>query len=246
MAITQRHDISHLLSIFILAIPALATSAPPCADLTPQKGELGYQQRGERCEGIFVQDIRSHVRLKSVFVPLDPVTPAAENDLRLALPADTPSSQHQIRVSSLDPRVHYQLDAIVSDKQIFTWPKADVINKLSIEPSDLAPLSWSVSEPAYYVPVSAPSALASTQNSSTTDVHVIIESRIPIQDYAAKLISKKSGLPKRLTASSALPTTQLGFVLPPRDSSGQYTLWLRVRLLGESQPEGHSWTLWLP
>jgi hypothetical protein len=159
---------------------------------------------------------------------------------------NTPAAQYQLRFSSLDPRVHYQLDAFIPDDGVFTWPVAEVVSQIPINLSDLAPLTWSVSEPVYYVPVLFSAAPARLQNSDDKTVSVIIESTVPIQQYAARLVPETGGEAEQLTALSALPATQLEFALPAHNSSGQYTLWLRVRLLGESQPEGQSWTIWLP
>jgi hypothetical protein len=227
-------------------MPALAIGAPPCANLTPQSGELGYQQRGDRCEGIFVQDIRSNVRLKSVLAPLESASSPVEKELQLMLLPDTPPAQYQLRVTSLDPRVHYQLDAFIPDGGVFNWPETDVVSRIPIKLSDLAPLTWSVSEPVYFVPVLFSAATARTQDFDSKAVYVIIESTVPIQQYSARLIYEKSGELKQLTALSVLPATQIELALPSHNSSGYYTLWLRVRLLGESQPEGQSWTFWLP
>lgn len=227
-------------------MPALVVGRPPCDNLSPQEGVLGYQVRGDRCEGMFVQDIRSNLRLKSLMAPSGATSSPGENMLSAVLPSSAPKMQYHLRINSLDPRVHYQLDTLIPDGGVFRWPVGDVVGRVPLDASELVPLSWTTSEPVFYVPVSFPSAAPFAPGIEPKTAIVIIESTVPIQQYVARLKSEVTGVRTDLTAHTVLPTTRLEFALPERDSPGHYTLWLRVRLLGESQPEGQSWALWLP
>ena len=232
----------------VLTVPTITMGAPPCENLHPQSGEFGYKVRGERCEGMFIQDILSNIRLKSLLaIPRDASKPEKDAVVAKLYPG-IPASQYQLRVSSMDPRIHYQLDAFIPEKGEFRWPSTDILTSVvpPISKSILAPLAWNVSEPAYYVPVLFPQTEITLPSSEVENVVVIFESTVPIQQYAARLISDESGRREELTNSTNLPTSRLELAIPRHDQPGFHTLWLRVRLLGESQPEGQSWMLWLP
>lgn len=235
-----------LLGLLLLTGPLSAEDSPPCANLSPQQGELGYQPRGDRCEGMFVRDTRTSVRLKSVLTASAAGLTSKENTLRAALLPDVPEAQYHLRVSSLDPRTHYQLDAIIPESGVFSWPMADVVGRASVDPAKLVPLGWAATEEVVYVPMSLSAAQPPDRTHGSRAVWIIIESTVPIQEFVARLREEPGGGRIELQSPASLPTTQLELAVPPDAPSGHYKLWLRVRLVGESKPEGQSWMLWLP
>lgn len=243
-----RWELSRSIITLLLLVPTVAVGAPPCSDLTPQEGSLGYKLRSDRCEGLFVQDALSNVRLKSLLAISGDLPQSNKDTLSVESYPGIPSTSYQLRVSSLDPRIHYQLDAFMPEQGPFNWSSSEIISRVvpPISPSILAPLVWKSSEPAYYVPVVFPRTDITLPMSGAESVVAIIESTVPIQQYSASLTADEGGQREKLTTGSDLPTSRLELAIPRRDKPGLYTLWLRVRLLGESQPEGQSWVLWLP
>jgi hypothetical protein len=224
--------------LFALLLQAQAALAQlQCEPLLPQKGELAYRPRGEHCEGLFIQNTSSSVRLKAL-VALD-AAPAGEARTLSAVPLAPSSAGFRIRVQSLDPRIHYQLDGVIPASGRFSWSAAEVIDKAALRRADLAPLVWMPSQPPLYVPVSLAAPLRPAK------VRAIFESAVPVEEYVARL-NTEAGAAVELSARSPLPATYLEFDLPARPASGRHTFWLRVRLLGEVAPETRSWSLWLP
>jgi hypothetical protein len=228
--------------LIAISLQAGAALAQPlqCERLQPQKGELAYRLRGEYCEGLFVQDTSSSVRLKALIAA--GTAPSAESrTLRAALLSPSPASGHRVRVQSLDPRIHYQLDAIVPASGAFSWSAAEVIERAAMRRADLAPLAWTTSRPVTYVPVSLGDSAPSSRA-----VRAIFETTVPVEGYVARLTPEQEARPEDLKTRSALPASLLEFDIPARSAPGRYTFWLRVRLLGEAVPEQQSWLLWLP
>ena len=228
-----------LICLAALSVQAVTAIGQPlqCEPLAPQKNALGYRLRGGYCEGLFVQDTSSSVRLKAL-VALSPAASGVAQTMR-AVPL-APSGNYRIRVQSLDSRIHYQLDAIIPASGSFSWP-AELIDRAALRRTDLAPLAWTDSRPSVYVPV----ALGSPLEKPPLAVRAIFESSVPVVSYVARLAAEQGGESRELNSRSALPATYLEFDLPAW-ASGRHTFWLRVRLLGEAEPEVRNWLLWLP
>lgn len=230
-----------VLCLLPAAWPSFALSQTlQCERLLPQKGELAYRLRGDRCEGLFVRDTNSSVRL--VALTASGGKPATAGPmLQTTVLAPATGKAHRMRVQSLNPLVHYQLDAIIPPSGSFSWP-ADLIEKAALRRTDLAPLVWMDTDPLVYLPVTMGTR---TPGNAAPTVRVLFESTVPVERYWATLTNEKDGGAERLYSRSALPASMLEFDLPPR-GAGRYRLWLRVLVLGESKPEAQSWLVWLP
>jgi hypothetical protein len=226
-----------LAALSLQAVAALAQTMQ-CERLSPQKGELAYRLRGAYCEGLFIQDTSSSVRLKGL-VAVYPGTTSGAKTMR-AVPLTPSPAGYRMRVQSLDPGIHYQLDALVPASGGFQWP-TEIVDKAGLQRTQLAPLVWTQSKPAAYVPVS----LDPPPAAQPVMLRAIFESSVPVTDYVASLTAEQGGAGIALTSRSALPATVLEFDLP-RSQPGRHTFWLRVRLLGEAQPESQNWLLALP
>lgn len=233
-----------LLMAVSFAVPSQIAAAPPCADLVSQGGENGYQARGSYCEGLFVEDIRSSVRLRAIVEDFDVSDVAGMPTLHVSVPGQAPSDEYRLEIHSLDPRVNYQLDTLIPANGLFSW-SVEIIESAGIDPSVLRPLAWADTDPVFYVPVSFPHA---TVPSAGTDLEVlaIFESTVPIVQYVAWLSPESGGQRIEPTSTSRLPATQLVLVMPSLPVNGYYKLWLRVLLVGERDPELLSYKLWLP
>jgi len=244
----------HRFGIGLVCITVLSLTAPvsvisQCAEITPQKGELGYQERGNRCEGLYVERTRSALRLKS-FLGNFASDPNAniEGSISVKLPSDVPSDHYHLRVNSLDPRIHYQLDALLEKSGTFSWPISDVLGKADeIDIAMLAPLSWAIgSTTEHYIPVSLSIGNKLTDAYGSNRALVLVESTVPVSRYIARLTPEPDGELVDLTTQLKQPTTLLELPIPEYAKTGFHKLWLRVLMMGESKPEQQSWMIWIP
>jgi hypothetical protein len=141
------HRPATLLSTLIVALAVsgpLVAQGPHCDhDLNPSTtNPLGYRLRGERCEGVYIQDVAA-TALKLVSFT------ESYEDFDASLPRPllvdwTPpaSSPVHLRAQSLRTRLYYRMD---SDRPAgsasFSWP-ADVLAALQLRKPDLGVLAW--------------------------------------------------------------------------------------------------------
>ncbi len=131
-----------LLVGMLVLLPVRATATLDCAKLLeddrhrPAKTSLGYQRRGDRCEGTIEEDHSGSgnlvVRLYAAgpFVP-PPATAGAELHAR-GLPYGAVA---QVTVISVAKK--YRLDAAVHSGKGVAWPIAEVYNRLGVDPATL-------------------------------------------------------------------------------------------------------------
>jgi hypothetical protein len=126
--------------------PALAAQAAHCdADLqAPPTNPLGYRLRGDRCEGIYFQEVGATVlRLVSFTQSYENFDPTIGRPLVLEWTPLTNQELH-VRAQSLKNRVYYRMD---SDRPAgtasFDWP-LDLLQTLRLEKNDLGIVAWTV------------------------------------------------------------------------------------------------------
>ncbi len=105
-------------------------------------GKLGYANRGDRCEGLYLTGYSSAPKVDILgFRKLLPVSSApalGDPQLIWAVPPDAADDPLRITVLSLDPDVNYRLDTRVgTGQQRFTWP-GRILGSLDILQSGLS------------------------------------------------------------------------------------------------------------
>lgn len=219
-----------------------------CTNLKPQSGDLGYMLRDTRCEGLYIEDTRSSVRLKSVigfFFYSD--KDVDKDSIKVALPENAPPYEYHLRVSSYDPQVYYRLDDEFGKDKVYGWPVSEVIIPAGIDKFSLAPLSWSKTNPRHYIPVSFSVSKTDFANYDSNVVLMTIESTVPIQKISARLTSQELDAAVDLSDRAELPSSMIELPVSTEElPAGPYKLWLRVLLMGNDAPEQISWDLWLP
>ena len=107
------------------------------------KGTTTYKMRGDRCEGIFAQQVSSpHVEIRSLVGVLQPFDPKRDSEVTLAWTA--PLGNHsdvRLRVFSFKPAVYYRMDTRVANHDTYRWP-TDVLNSVGLGRADLGLLAW--------------------------------------------------------------------------------------------------------
>jgi len=134
-----------MLLIAAQAASHLAAQPAHCdADLNPgTSNPLRYRLRGERCEGIYIQDVAATVlRLVSFTESYEPFDAGDGRPLVLEWAAP-PSGTIHLRAQSLRHRLYYRMDSIRSERSIsFEWP-LDVVSVLKLQKNELGILAWS-------------------------------------------------------------------------------------------------------
>jgi hypothetical protein len=214
-----------------------------CEPLPALQGDLGYRLRDDRCEGLYVRDIASNVRLIALSSTTIVRAPGP-GKLVVSVPSHVPGGRYRVRVQSLDPQVNYQLDSWLSN-HTFQWPDT-IVAGAPIAREKLGALAWRAEDTELYVPASTPTAPPVPRKGKPPVAVAFVESTVPIEGFTARL-NAESGPPQvPLSSESALPSRLLELSIPAGLKSGVYELWVRVRLFGESTPESHSWRVWLP
>lgn len=226
------------------AVAQPAPEAPSCEDLVAQPGALGYRVRGRYCEGLYVQPVRSVLRLAALLGAAARAPGAGL--LAVDIPAGLPAGPLRLRVASRDPSVPYQLDAAIAAGQ-FTWPARDVVEPVFGPRAALDAVAWINRGRPVFVPV-ALSGGAETRSGPTraTGPRAAIISTIPMEGYTARLVAETRQVSFAHEARLRPATTRLELQLPGSLRPGTYELWLTVRLLGSAIPEQQSWLMRLP
>jgi hypothetical protein len=108
------------------------------------KSPLHYHMRGDRCEGLYAQQVSSvSVEIRSLVASFGPFDPAKDQELALAwTPPPGATGNVRLRVFSFKPGIYYRMDtAIAAGKGVYRWP-TDVLASLGLHSQDLGLIAW--------------------------------------------------------------------------------------------------------
>ena len=144
----RMHRLPVLLLFTMLAVlePAtglVAQTAHCDADLNPATtNPLGYRLRGDRCEGVYIQDVAATaLKVVSFTESYESFDPSLDRPLLVEWTPPQGAAVH-VRAQSLRNRLYYRMD---SDRSAgsgsFTWPP-DVLAVLRLDRTELGVLAW--------------------------------------------------------------------------------------------------------
>jgi hypothetical protein len=159
--LNRRLQRAYLIGSLLLACLGPAQAAPADCDpsLTQVNTPLGYRDRGDRCEGVYVKEVSSTAlaveSFTQVFEPYD-----LKNTEPLHVEWDQPPGKASIRLraQSLRRRLYYRMDAVEPpEKTSFNWPPS-LLASLNIPTGDLglvalSKYSWGKLERDVYLPL---------------------------------------------------------------------------------------------
>lgn len=135
------------LCLAALLLPAGAAGAESLCDPNlPQdsKSPMAYHMRGDRCEGIYAQQVSSiSIEVRSLVAGFGAFDPARNQELELAWTAP-PGSKRDVRLRafSFKPRTYYRMDTKVpSGRGTYLWP-TDVLTSAELGKDDLGLIAW--------------------------------------------------------------------------------------------------------
>lgn len=136
-----------ILGLAAMLLPAgTAGAADLCDPNLPQdsKSPAAYHMRGDRCEGIYAQQVSAiSVEVRSLVAGFEPFDPAKDGELALAWTAPPGSTQNvRLRAFSFKPRTYYRMDtAVPSVRGVYHWP-SDVLASEKLGRDDLGLVAW--------------------------------------------------------------------------------------------------------
>ena len=102
---------------------------------------FGYRVRGDRCEGIYVQQITATPLIVASFGQLDIPQPVPPNST-LLVEWDPGAAGVRLRASSLKPKTYYRMDSRQpADSRSYRWP-TDVLSALKLTAREIGIVAW--------------------------------------------------------------------------------------------------------
>jgi hypothetical protein len=135
------------LCLALLLLPAGAAAAGSLCDQNlPQdsKSPMAYHLRGDRCEGIYAQQVSSiSVEVRSLVAGFGAFDPALNEKLELAWTAPPGNTGDvRLRAFSFKPRTYYRMDtAVPAARSAYQWP-TDVLASVGLAQADLGLIAW--------------------------------------------------------------------------------------------------------
>jgi hypothetical protein len=165
----QERFLTRSLLVTALLVAICGASRPAgaesfCDPSIPQSGTgtMTYRMRGDRCEGIFAQQVSSpHLEIRSLVGSFQPFDPKRDSELVLVWKAP-PGNRADVRLRafSFKPGTYYRMDTRVHpDHSNFHWPTV-VLDSEGLGRADLGLLAWTeIPDPegtknAVYLPLS--------------------------------------------------------------------------------------------
>jgi hypothetical protein len=111
--------------------------------VNPIGGEkLKYQDRGDRCEGLFVQPVAAsaHIKIVAFFDHTPALSEKIDNTISLVALGATSESHISFRSVSARYRQYYRMDAKAGPAGRFVW-KTDIVNALHLATKELMVLA---------------------------------------------------------------------------------------------------------
>jgi len=135
-----------LLLFFGCTLPGYAQDNPCDPGLLPlSKGPLRYEQRGDRCEGLYYQDKASPMlSLVSLTESFEKYNLKSTQELVIEWKTPKNAQKVRLRAQSVKSSLYYRMDAIrASGATTYHWP-LDVLQALSIVRCDIGLTAWTV------------------------------------------------------------------------------------------------------
>ncbi|HEX5717284.1 MAG TPA: hypothetical protein VF179_14060 [Thermoanaerobaculia bacterium] len=135
------------LCLALLLLPAGALAVDSLCDRSlPQdsKSPMAYHLRGDRCEGIYAQQVSSiSVEVRSLVAGFGAFDPARNEKLELAWTAPPGNTRDvRLRAFSFKPRTYYRMDtAVPAARGAYHWP-TDVLASVGLGQVDLGLMAW--------------------------------------------------------------------------------------------------------
>jgi hypothetical protein len=173
-------------------------------DLKVRVGDpLGYRQRGDRCEGMFLEEVSGTLLVASLHFPRGDFEPKSGTTVRLqwSLP---PAPQVQVQAVSMKPKVFFRMDAVrPGDSTSYVWP-TDFPETVRLRGADIGLLTWADvpiggRAQRVYSPVSV------RDRSGAAELVLQPQSQLDEVYYSIVALNAQGGVEKSVVAEQKLP-----------------------------------------
>jgi hypothetical protein len=159
------------------------------------EGELGYQSRGQFCEGLYESKISADFELVSLLY-----SPLPTFDVNDVLKVFVPKLSSQffpagatITALSLKPRMYYRMDAIVAANSSLKWPLNRVISKIPLTYDEIGVFGWTSRQTdIIYTPLIIQLESEKPSTSKAKTVHVAVRAGVNIEYLVWRVFSKNT------------------------------------------------------
>ena len=102
-----------------------------------KEGGLGYRDRGDRCEGLYINPVSNTTLFVASFTEQFENFDNAGNTVLIEWDHPPASKEIQLRAQGIKPRLYYRMDASSSgSNSFFAWP-AGILTSLNIKRNDI-------------------------------------------------------------------------------------------------------------
>ena len=157
------------LAVLCLHIGSLTAHAQDlqCGGLPPLQGsQVGYQKRGDRCEGLYVANVGAH-SLAATSFSLGKIRYELSSSVRLQVSAPGQTQPVNVRAVAIPPKTYYRMDATLPAGASMVWPVRDVLLPANLSDTRIGIFGWKGTEnnktlvPVRVMPQGAPVTAAS-------------------------------------------------------------------------------------
>jgi len=113
-----------------------------CKGLPPLQGsQVGYQKRGDRCEGLYVANVGAH-SLAATSFSLGKIHYELSSSARLEVSAPGQTQPVNVRAVAIPPKTYYRMDAVLHAGESMVWPVRDVLLRESLTDTRIGIFAW--------------------------------------------------------------------------------------------------------
>lgn len=159
------------LAVALLAAPCIAQDACDPGLEAASGRATAYQDRGDRCEGVYALKVSStKLRLGSFIARFDGFDPSESKGLEIEWPT-LPRSEATIRLRaySLNPRSYYRMDTEVpAESRRFRWP-VELLAALDLGRPEIGVVGWTTDDRCQGTETYLPLRIHSSGSSGASD-----------------------------------------------------------------------------
>lgn len=169
------------------------------SNLTPIQGELGYRQRGNRCEGFYRAQVASISAISVIgFIKGSLHFDLSEDEvIEVSVPA-LPIDLH-IRAVGIPFKTYYRMDSRIAPGEKLIWPVKDVIYPAKLSAKTINVFGWIEQEnEIVYVPVSAKAKIDSAIYNEE-EINLYLRASLNMQKVLWRFYEVIDGVPSQLS-----------------------------------------------
>lgn len=173
------------------------------ADTSAERARLSYAPRGDRCEGLYAQDVAGGgvltvISFTANFEEFDPGSMA-----RLVLSWPTVGgSEVEIRAQSQRPKLYYRMDTVrLPPATTYAW-QTDVLQALGLRRADIGVVAWTRAQVGHHARVVyVPLRVGAVREAPLTPTYTIVlvpETELEAVYLSVVAVDQNSGRPRRI------------------------------------------------